>query len=100
MARPFCRGYIQNRGGLFHLEALENIADLHVVEIRDADAALVSITHFVHIFLEAAERIDAPSVSDDAIAHDADFRIALDEPIEHIAAGDHADALDAEGVAD
>ena len=41
---------------LLDLEAFENVAHFHVVEIRNADAAFESGAHFVHVFLEAPQR--------------------------------------------
>ena len=40
---------------LLHREALEHVADLHVVEIRDAHAALEASAHFAGIFLESPQ---------------------------------------------
>ena len=48
------------RRPLFDLEAFEDIADFHVVEIRDAHAALESGAHFAGVFLESPQRTELP----------------------------------------
>src|SRR5438445_11508907 len=84
---------------LLHGEAFEHIADFDVVEIRNADAAFETGAHFVGIFLEPAQRAHTARINNHAFAHDAHLGIALHDAIEDVAAGDHAHALDAEGVA-
>src|SRR5690242_2951508 len=43
-------------GDLFDLVGLDHVPDLHVVEVLDADAALVALLHLAHVVLEAAQR--------------------------------------------
>ena len=52
--------------------ALDDVADLDVVEVLDADTALEPFAHFAHVVLEAAQRRDRAVVHLDAVADDAD----------------------------
>src|SRR5690242_4656109 len=85
---------------LLHGEAFKHIAGFNVVEIRNSHAAFESGAHFIGVFLEAAKRTNAAGVNDHTFANDAHFGIALDDAIEYVTAGNHADALDTEGIAD
>src|SRR5688572_4807201 len=80
--------------------ALERLADvrfvpvthLHVVVVRQLDAALEPGLHFLHVVLHAAERFDREILGDDlAVANEADLAAALDVPVGDEAAGDVAE---------
>src|SRR5271168_4530978 len=81
-------------------ETFEKIADLDVVEVAHADAAFETGAHFAGVIFEALQRTVLRAVDHGAIAHDADLRVALEDAVDHVAAGDRAGALDAERVAD
>src|SRR5688572_8318108 len=84
----------------FLAEAFDHVADLDVVEVLDADTTLVSLLHFFHVVLEAAQGGDGTGVDLDAIADHADASLTSDDAVAHAAAGDGADARDLEDLAD
>src|ERR1700674_4755268 len=90
-------GFGQNQ--LLHGEALEHVADLDIVEVRYAHAAFKAGANFVGVFFETAQRTDAARVDHHAFAHHPHFRIAFDKAIHDVAAGNGANAFDAQGVA-
>src|SRR5712692_8544731 len=92
------RGGLRRRQ-LLHLEALQDVADLHVVEIGDAGAALEAGANLADVFFEAPQRAELGRVDYHAVAHDAHLRIALEHSVLHIASRNHSGALDAERVA-
>src|SRR2546422_1250911 len=53
---------------LFDAVGLDQVADLHVVEVLNADAALEALANLAHVVLEALERPDRPFVHLDAVA--------------------------------
>src|SRR5271154_877712 len=59
-SRRWCAALCGGIGGaeLGHLEALQNVADLDVVKIRDAHAALKAGANLAGIVLEALERAE------------------------------------------
>src|SRR6185312_17544064 len=79
--------------------ALENVADLDVVEVLDADAALEPVLHFLHVVLEAPQGPDDAVVHFDAVANDANATLTVDQAAPHVAAGDRADLGHLERVA-
>src|SRR5688572_20985188 len=81
----------QRPGDLLGAVALDHVADFDVVEVLDADAALVAFLHFLHVVLEAAERADRPVVDLLAVPNDADAALAVDQARAHVAPRDHAD---------
>src|SRR6185437_2930283 len=96
-----CRGARRKRArDLFLGVALDNVADLDVVEVLDADTALEALAHFTHIILEAAQRADDAVVHLDTIANDTHATRAVDDSIAHAATSDDADARDLEYLAD
>src|ERR1019366_663888 len=60
------RGRREGAGDGLLAVALENVADLDVVEVLDADAALEPVLHFLHVVLEAAQGSDHAVVRLDA----------------------------------
>src|SRR5580765_4717329 len=80
-------------------EGLENVPDLHIIEVGDAHAALKSGADFAGVVLEALQRAELGSIDDHAIADDADLRGAVEHAVHDIATGDGTRALDTEGVA-
>ncbi len=68
---------------LFLGVALEDVADLDVVEVLDADTALEAFAHFLHVVLEAAQRADDSVVDLDAIANDTHATSAVDDSAPH-----------------
>ena len=84
---------------LFHLVALDGVAHLQVLELLDADAALVALLHGLHVVLEAAQRRHVALEDDRAVAHDAHLVVAVDLAFHDVAAGDGAHLRHLEGLA-
>src|SRR5688500_10634537 len=78
--------------------ALDHVADLEVVEVLDADAALEALLDLLHVVLEAAERAEVAVVDLDRVADHADLGAALERAAADVRAGDGADARDLEGL--
>src|SRR5581483_7724749 len=79
--------------------ALDNVTDLEVVEILDANAALEPGPDFLHVILEAPQRPDAPRVDLGAVPDHAHATFAIDDPGPHRAPGNDADLRDLEQLA-
>src|SRR5687768_7868337 len=71
--------------------ALDDVADLHVVEVLDGDTAFVALLHLTDVVLEPAQRADGTVVYLDAVADDAHARLPRDRAVAHVASGDDAD---------
>src|SRR5947199_358813 len=76
---------------LFDAVGLDQVADLHVVEVLNADAALEALANLAHVVLEALERPDPPFVHLDAVADHPHPRRSGDHPRPAETAGDGAD---------
>ena len=88
-------------GLLAHLEGLDDVVDLDVVERPQADAALEAFPHLGRVVLEATQRLDGEVVGDDgAVAHQASLGVAPDLAAAHEAAGDVAELARAVDLAD
>src|SRR5262245_57322409 len=90
-------------GARHHLlaEALDDVADLQVVEIGQADAALEARGYFTDVVAEAAQRLDAIGGDRFAVARPEDPGATADDPtVVHVAAGDDRRLADAEDLAD
>jgi hypothetical protein len=86
---PTCR---QRALDLDLLVALEDVAFLDVVVPVDLHAALHAGADFLGVVLDALELLElAVVLDDDAVAGDADERVALHGAVGDIAAGDVAD---------
>src|SRR5687767_7567429 len=81
------------------LEALDDVADLHVVEVHDADAALEAFADLAGVVLEALERRDLSGVDDRPVADQPHLRLPIDGALGDVAPGDGAHARDAEDLA-
>src|SRR5260221_6993218 len=77
---------------------LDQIADLHVVEVLDADAALEALAYLAHVVLEALERRERAVVYLDAAADQPHARRPRNHAGAHEAAGDGADFGDLEDL--
>src|SRR5689334_13258377 len=53
---------------LFDLEALDDVAFLHVLEVLERDAALEPLGDLLHVVLEAAQAREPAGPDDDAVA--------------------------------
>ena len=84
---------------MLHHEGLDRIALLDVVEVVNADAALIARGNLPGVILEALEGSDLALMNHDAVANNAHLRIAGYLALLHIRARDGADAGDLEGVA-
>ena len=82
-------------------EALDLVADAHIVVVLHADAALGARTHFVDVVLEAAQRLELALEDHDVVAQHADRVVALDRnlPLDDQAAGHRAELARAEHLA-
>ena len=93
-------GLSENFGGyLFCHEGLDYVANFDVAVVRDRDAALHAVTYFACVIFEALERADLAFEDDDVVAQQAHFGVALDQAVEHVAAGDGSDFRNAERIA-
>src|SRR3954464_10755016 len=103
---PACEG----RGGrgpfsvarlLAHLEGLDDVLDLDVVERPQADTALVALADLGDVVLEPAQRLDAQVVGDgDAVADQPGLRVTDDRAATDDRTRDVADARHPEHLAD
>src|ERR1700681_650141 len=84
---------------LGYLEAFQNIANLYVIEIGDARAALKPGANFADVILKAFQGTELGRVNHGPVTQHANLPVAFEHAIHDIAAGDGAGALDAEGVA-
>src|SRR6202142_4401892 len=78
---------------------LDDVADLHVLIARDADAALEALLHLGRVVLEAAKRADLALVDDAAVADEAYGSRARDDAVRDHAAPDRPDLRHLEGLA-
>src|SRR2546426_4884946 len=75
------------------LVTFEHVAFLDVVVAVDAHAAFLAGADFLDIVLEPLEFLEAAIFFDhDAAARHTNLAVALDHPICHVAAGNHAHA--------
>src|SRR5437588_7851505 len=79
------------RGDLLDDVALDLVADLYVVEVLQADAALVALAHLGHVVLHAPQGGDAALPSDDAVTDEARARVAPDDAVQDAAARNGSD---------
>src|SRR3954451_10949796 len=84
---------------LARLEHLENVAFLHVLVAVEHDAALEAGRHLARVLLEAPQRADPPGPDHGAVADEPDAGATPDHAVEHVGAGDRADARGAERLA-
>src|ERR671910_2287990 len=69
---------------LAHLEGLDDVVDLDVVERPEADAALVALADLGRVVLEPLERLDREVVRHDgAVADEARLGVAADLAAAH-----------------
>src|SRR5437764_10816363 len=80
----------QHRLQLLHLEGLDDVALLDVLEALDADAALEALAHLGDVLLEMPQRRDLPFEDHAVVAQQAHAGGAGNQPVHHHAAGDHA----------
>ena len=85
---------------LSSLVALDLIADLDVVVVAHADAALGSCAHFLDVVFEAAQRLELTLEYHDTVAKHADRIAAFDVAVDDHAAGNVAQFRRAEHLAD
>src|ERR687892_1365257 len=86
---------------LAHLERLDDVVDLDVVERPEADTALEALADLGGVVLEPPQRLDREVVGDHhAIAHQAGPGVAPDEPVDDHAARDVAELRRPEHLAD
>src|SRR5262245_20401951 len=77
---------LRRYGDAFLDERLDDVADLDVVVLLEADAALEPGLDLADVVLEATQRADLAFVDDDVVAQEASLRVARPR---HAALGDH-----------
>lgn len=90
---------LQRSGFFDHFEGFDNIADLDVVEVFEADAALVALEDFADVVLEAAERGNLAVVHNHAVAEQTDAGVTGELAVDDMAARDGADLRHGEDFA-
>src|SRR4051795_6907241 len=86
---------------LAHLEGLDDVLDLDVVERSEADTALVALADLGDVVLEPAQRLDGEVVGDDgAVSDQPGLGVPVDRAAAHDRTGDVADPRHAEDLAD
>src|SRR6266545_4696626 len=85
---------------LDHLECFDLVAFLDILEVLQADAALVAGRDRAGVLLEAAQRADPPLVDDHAVADQPCPRASGDLAGGDVRAGDHPDPRHAEELPD
>src|ERR1044071_9702892 len=79
--------------------SLDLVADFHVVEVFQTDAALETFAHFGNVILEPAQRSDVAFPAHHAIANDSRSRVAADGTVDHHAARNGSGPRHAENFA-
>src|SRR5690606_1176192 len=90
----------QCSGHLFDAEALDQVADLHVVEALNVEAALEALAHLAHVVLEALEAGELALVDLHAVADQANTSPPVDDALGHVATGDRPHARNLEELPD
>src|SRR3712207_5977034 len=86
---------------LAHLERLDDLLDLDVVERPETDTALIALADLGHVVLEATQRLDGEVVGDDdTVADQPGLGVPGDRPAADDGARDVADPRHAEDLAD
>src|SRR5512142_1528719 len=78
-------------GDLLSDERFNDVADLNIAVVLDADAAFHAITDFADILLETPQRGDLAFEDHHVVPQQPDFGIALERTVLHVAAGNSAD---------
>src|ERR1700691_5648979 len=86
-------------GDAFGGERLNNVARLHVGEIAQSDSALKAVLHLAGVVLKALQRLDLAGEHDHVVAQQAHVAVALDQAVDHQAAGHITDLANAEHLA-
>src|SRR4029453_12201254 len=76
----------------------DRVTDLHVVEILNANAALVSACDFGSILLESLQRSDLAFEDDHVVAQETNFSVACEFAIGDVAARNHTDFRNTECI--
>ena len=100
--RVFVSSWLCRDRDSLHREYLDDVADLEVVELVEADAALEPGLHLARVVLESPQRSDLAFVDDDVVSEEACLGVAgaRDAPLGDHAAGDGAELRDLEDVPD
>src|SRR3954464_9422557 len=100
---PCCRATSARSGArdLAHLEGLDHVVDLDVVERPQADTALVALADLGRVVLEPAKRFHRQVVGDHGtVTHEPRLRVADDRAAADQRTGDVADTRHPEDLAD
>jgi hypothetical protein len=76
------------------------VAFLVGTEVLQRKTAFEARPYFLHVILEALQRLDLAIPEDDMVAQQARARTALDEAFEYITTGDGTDPGSAEDLSD
>src|SRR5437879_13031779 len=77
LSGSFCGAHLR------HAEAFENVADLYVVEVGNACAALKSRAYLAGVILETLQGAELRRVNYGVVAQHADLCVALQDAIHH-----------------
>src|SRR4051794_25438043 len=99
-AISYSRGRSQLAGDLHHLEALEDVALLEVVEAVDDDPALEAGRHLADVLADVAEAVDVALEELLPSPDHPHVGAAADETIQDVAAGDDVVVRELEGLPD
>src|SRR6267378_5243747 len=80
-------------------ETFEDVADLDVIKISNAGAAFETRAYFAGVILETLQRTELRGINHRTIAQHSHLRVALQDPVDHVAASNRARSLDPERVA-
>ena len=71
--------------------ALDDVADLEVVEVQNTDSTLEALTDFLDVILETADRLDSALPDDDGVAEQTNLVVSADLAVLNERAADRAD---------
>src|SRR5262245_11977174 len=98
-----CQGALALRGqllgDLLAHKRLDHVTVFDIGEALESDPAFITTADPLDIVLETAERANTTLIDHHVVAQQPTLGIARYAPLGHIAAGDHADARDMEGLA-
>src|SRR5687767_4029611 len=99
LALAFTCGAGQCASHRLNTEALDQVADLDVIEVVNADTTLEALTNFAHVILEAFQAADFAFKNLDAIPNQPHACLAIDDAFGDLATGDEPDLRHLEGFA-
>ena len=80
--------------------ALDDVADLEVVEVQNTDSTLEALTDFLDVILEALERGNRTVIDHDSLANNPTVSLPVNATVRDIRTRDRPDLADLEHFAD